>query len=422
VTGAASSFVSWPECPLKSLVDDRGITYGIVQPGQPQVDGVPILRVNNFRSGGLQLDDVMRVAPEVAARFKRSTLRGGEVLITLVGSTGQVAVASPELSGWNVARAVGVVPVRDRDLARWVAWCLQTPSARAFLDSRLNTTVQSTLNLRDLASLSIPMPPAAERAAIASVIGALEDKIDSNRRLAALLEDGAATMFRARFVDFVGVEEFEESEIGRVPRGWRVGSVYDVAEVTYGRPFSSNLFSATEGTPLVRIRDLPASEPSVLTSEIRPDARLVRRGDIVVGMDGEFRAYAWAGPDAWLNQRVCAFDPRDGVSRAFLLEGIKGPLAFFEATKGGTTVIHLGKRDIDTFVTVVPPPALMRAFAATADPMLRLAVELRWENRIVASVRNAILPKLISGQIRVSDTADLAEVIEPAAEGIAALS
>lgn len=194
----------WPRKRLGDLVDDRGITYGVVQPGSPVPDGVPIVRVNNFTPRGLALDDVLRIEPEISLRHERSQLRGGEVLITLVGSTGQVALASKKLAGWNVARAVGVVPVLPDVPARWVAWCLEAPEARRFLDARLNTTVQKTLNLRDLSAVLIPLPPTAEIQAIERVLGTLDDKIDSNRRLAALLQETAAALFRARFVDFVG--------------------------------------------------------------------------------------------------------------------------------------------------------------------------------------------------------------------------
>jgi len=126
----------WPRCPLGEVVDDRGITYGVVQPGQPRADGTPVLRVTNFSGGGLRVDEVMRIDPVVAARHKRSRLMGGEVLITLVGSTGLVAVAPAELAGWNVARAVGVIPVRSELSPQWVAWCLQTTEAQSYLAAR----------------------------------------------------------------------------------------------------------------------------------------------------------------------------------------------------------------------------------------------------------------------------------------------
>lgn len=338
------------------------------------------------------------------------------VLVAMYGATvGQLGILANE-AACNQACCALLVDEAEAD-HRFVFYALL--HNRWHLKQAASGAAQQNINARLIKNLRILLPPRDEQERIAWVLRALDDKIDSNLRLARLLEETVATLFRARFVDFLGIEEFEESEIGRIPRGWHVGSVYGLAEVTYGRPFKSSLFNDTEGTPLIRIRDLSSNEPSVLTPEVRSDSRLIRRGDIVVGMDGEFRAYAWAGPDSWLNQRVCAFDPRDGTPRAFLLEAIKRPLAFFEATKGGTTVIHLGKRDIDTFVTATPPPDVMREFGAEADPLLRLAVELRWESRSLSSIRDALLPKLISGQIRVPDIAARAEVNETATEALA---
>src|SRR5437016_2348366 len=96
---------------LGDLVDDRGISYGIVQPGSESDKGVPIVRVNNIRNGHVDTSDVLRVDRNIEEKFKRSRLLGGEVLLTLVGTLGEVAIAPDTLRGWNVARAVGVIPV-----------------------------------------------------------------------------------------------------------------------------------------------------------------------------------------------------------------------------------------------------------------------------------------------------------------------
>jgi type I restriction enzyme S subunit len=315
---------------------------------------------------------------------------------------------------WPLNTTLWVKDFRGND-PRYVYYLL-----RSIDFTRLNAgSGVPTLNRNHLKGIPVWVPSPAEQQRIAIVLAALDDRIASNNRVGRLLEEAVATVFRARFVDFVGVEEFKESEVGSIPKEWHIGSIYDVAKVTYGRPFKSSLFNVETGTPLIRIRDLPKGQPSVATPEVRTDARLVRRGDIVVGMDGEFRAYSWSGPDAWLNQRVCVFDPHDHISHAFVLEAIKRPLAFFEATKGGTTVIHLGKRDIDTVTIALPPTELMSEFATTADPLVQLAVELRWESRTLGAIRDTLLPKLISGEIRVPDTDDPDEVIGPAAEQLA---
>src|SRR5690606_8627377 len=86
-------------------VPSRSITYGIVQPGKLHEGGVPIVRVNNFRGHRLDLSDRLHVAPEVDANYRRSRPKPGDVLISLVGSIGQVAIAPPDIEGWNLARA-----------------------------------------------------------------------------------------------------------------------------------------------------------------------------------------------------------------------------------------------------------------------------------------------------------------------------
>ncbi|MCO1359621.1 restriction endonuclease subunit S [Burkholderia multivorans] len=134
--------------------------------------------------------------------------------------------------------------------------------------------------------------------------------------------------------------------MGEIPKGWRVGDVYDVAAVRYGAPFASKLFNAEgDGVPLVRIRDLKDEAPGVWTPEVHPKGYKLQPGDIVVGMDGEFRAYLWGGDEAWMNQRICVFHPKNGHSSAFVRCSIAAPLAHVEATETATTVIHLGKGD-----------------------------------------------------------------------------
>src|SRR5262245_13491306 len=92
----------WSYRVLGSLVDAaRGISYGIVQPGSHDLTGVPIVRVNNVKSGSIATDDVLRVTRGVEEKYARTRLRGGEVLLTLVGTLGECAVVPDSLSGWN---------------------------------------------------------------------------------------------------------------------------------------------------------------------------------------------------------------------------------------------------------------------------------------------------------------------------------
>src|SRR5208282_1894637 len=96
----------WAYRELGDLLQDSGLSYGIVQPGQEDPTGVPILRVKNIRHGRVIADDVLRVTKDVEAGFQRTRLRGGEVLLTLVGTVGEVAITPSFVKDWNVARAI----------------------------------------------------------------------------------------------------------------------------------------------------------------------------------------------------------------------------------------------------------------------------------------------------------------------------
>jgi len=411
----------WPLRELKELVDDRGITYGVVQPGKPRPKGTPIIRVSNVTRNGLQLDDVITIDPAIAAKYGRSRLVGGEVLITLVGSVGQVAVVPPQLAGWNVARAVGVVPLRPEVPERWVAWCLCSSEAQRYLEVRLNTTVQHTLNLRDLADLKIPMPPAATIAAITSVLGALDDKIENNYRIATRVEQIAATLFRAWFVDFVGAENLEATGIGQIPRGWRAGSLMDIARFVNGKAFTKH--ANGRGRPILRIRELnggvDAGTPC--TDVEAGDDHVAHRDDILFAWSGSLAVYRWSGPESLINQHIFKVIPEAWPSW-FVYQWIQEHMREFRAIARdkATTMGHIQRRHLSEAAVPIPGPDAIAQANDLLEPLDRQRAMLVAEAATLRELRDALLPRLVSGTIRVPDAADLDEVIEPASEVLTA--
>jgi type I restriction enzyme S subunit len=163
------------------------------------------------------------------------------------------------------------------------------------------------------------------------------------------------------------------------------------------------------GMPLIRIRDLATEAPDVFTTEAHPKGYQVGPGDIVVGMDGEFRAYVWGGPPGWLNQRVCVFSPKPPFCAAFVREAIVEPLRQVEATETATTVIHLGKGDIDRFRVISPCDGASRVFGRACQPLYDRIVSNRQQSRALAALRDTLLPKLLSGEIRVPEAEEAVE-------------
>lgn len=301
---------------------------------------------------------------------------------------------------------------------RWAYYALLTQDING-MDS--GTAIPST-SRDEFYALPASFPSMSEQHAIAHILGTLDDKIELNRRMNETLETMARALFKSWFVDFDPViakmdgrdpglpedladlfpDRLAHSEMGEIPEGWKVEPIYDFADVVYGAPFASKQFNTERlGVPLIRIRDLATHEPGVSTQQVHNKGHLIEPGDIVAGMDGEFRLHVWKGPKAWLNQRVCHFEPKPGVPTAFLVEALRAPLAFFERGKVGTTVIHLAKSDIDTFRILRPGDFLLRAFADIAQPLLDQTVVNALHSRTLAQTRSFLMPKLIAGEIRV---------------------
>ncbi|MBE6113951.1 MAG: hypothetical protein E7191_02625 [Erysipelotrichaceae bacterium] len=204
-------------------------------------------------------------------------------------------------------------------------------------------------------------------------------------------------LYKSWFVDY-------EPYNGTKPANWKKTDIYSISNIIYGAPFASKLFN-TEGLgkPIIRIRDLKEQAFVTYTTEEHPKGHLIQPGDIVVGMDGEFRPYLWGNEEAWLNQRVCIFENKRPNGKAFLLCTIKPLLNHIEQTQVATTVIHIGKKDYDAFEIFLPDEDSLNRFDEITTPMVEQIVNYRLENKRLSNLRDILLSKLMSGEINVSD-------------------
>ncbi len=338
----------------------------------------------------------------------------------MIGTVGDVCLVR-ELPNFAI-KNIGLFKTKGEENGKWLYYFLKSPFCNARIESHKRGTTQAYISLADLRRFPIKYPKDKGLArAITSLLSSLDEKIELNRRMNETLEAMVRAIFKDWFVDFGPTRAKAEGRARHLapelwglfpdafddqdkPIGWSNRSVYEFADVIYGAPFSSKQFNTEdEGVPLIRIRDLVSHEPGVSTVQVHKKGHMIEAGDIIVGMDGEFRLQIWKGPSAWLNQRVCHFEPKVGVPKAYLAEALKEPLAFFERGKVGTTVIHLGKSDIDTFNLICPGERLLEAFAKVAEPLVDATVSNAQQSRTLAKMRDLLLPRLMSGEIRLAD-------------------
>jgi type I restriction enzyme S subunit len=184
------------------LISPKSITVGVMYPGSHCDSGVPLIKVSDVKNGKISKKPDFSITDSVDQEYKRTKLSGDELLITLVGNPGDCVVVTDNMVGWNAARALAVVRLKDPELREWLKLILLSPASKHIIDSRLNTTVQRTLNLKDIKELPVPLPPIQIRNRICNVVKNLETKIELNRLTNQTLEQMAQALFKSWFVDF----------------------------------------------------------------------------------------------------------------------------------------------------------------------------------------------------------------------------
>ncbi|MBF0280981.1 MAG: restriction endonuclease subunit S [Zetaproteobacteria bacterium] len=403
-------FVTIPDgWSCKRLADctiDGNIPYGIVQPGQHVDDGVPVIRVNNVNNGQLELSDVLKVAPEIESKFKRTRLKGGEVLLTLVGTTGQSFVAPNQLKGWNVPRAIAVIRVNETVGADWVNLCLQSKNTKHFLDVRANTTVQKTLNLKDVRDIPIIIPPRDTKEEIESTVFAFSKKIELLRAQNKTLETLAQTIFKEWFVNFNFPNEqgkpyrdsggeMVDSELGEIPKGWRVGKLEEFASLSAGGDKPKN---ATDKKTITN--QIPIYSNGITNDGLYgyTDTPKVFEESVTVSARGTVGFVCLRdSPYVPIVRLISAVPKNKYLSSKYLFFWLKNKnISGFGTTQEQLTIPVFKKTEI-----IIPTSGLMDAFTEVVDSFYYKIRNNTSQIKELSNTRDSLLPKLMNGHIRV---------------------
>jgi type I restriction enzyme S subunit len=353
------------------------------------------------------------ITPKDLAGFSGRFISHGERDITEIGLNSCSAQMMPKHSVLFSSRApIGYVAIAENEVCTNQGFKSVVPNEKTdymflyylLLNNRQNIehmgsgTTFKEVSGETMRGIEVQVPESKEeQIRIASTLSALDDKIEENERINKNLLQQMESLYKAWFTDFIPFG-------GSRPSDWRKSDIYSIADIIYGAPFSSKLFNTDgKGIPIIRIRDLRDQAFVTYTTENHPKGHLIQPGDIVVGMDGEFRPYIWGNTEAWLNQRVCIFNNKRPKGKAFVLFTIKPLLYRIEQTQVATTVIHIGKKDYDAFELYLPDSNTLDQFDELTSPMIDQIVVNCLENKNLATLRDSLLPRLMSGELDVSD-------------------
>jgi len=307
--------------------------------------------------------------------------------------------------------------------------------------------------------LEIPLPPLSEQKAIAAVLGALDDKIELNRRMNATLEAMARALFQSWFIDFdpvranmdrnqpspqpsptgrgsendnlpsppgrrAGDEErfaldpdiaalfpdsFQDSELGHIPKGWKAIPLYETAQWVNGAAFKNEDFCAAgEGLPVIKIAELKdgiSSQTKWSKRDAGPD-KIIDTRDLVYSWSGSpdtsLEAFLWSGGRGLLNQHIFKVISATEAEKRFvyyLLQYLRPVLVETARNKQTTGLGHVTIADLKRLLVCMPKKAVLAAFDQNVAPIFDKAFSNTLESRTLATMRDALLPKLLSGDL-----------------------
>jgi type I restriction enzyme S subunit len=422
----------WREVLLDDVAED--VTVGHVGPMASEyvTDGIPFLRSLNVEPLRVNDSDLKFISPEFHSRLKKSSLRPGDVVIVRTGKPGACAVIPDSVPVANCSDLVIVRCGPELD-ARFLAYYVNSVAAH-HVGSHLVGAVQQHFNVGAARKIVIHLPTLDEQRAIAHILGTLDDKIELNRRMSETLESIARALFQSWFVDFDPVraksegrdtglpkhianlfpDGFEESELGEIPKGWRVESIGDLADIVGGSTPSTKEPSYWDGgihnwaTP----KDLSdLSVPVLLDTERRiSDAGLehissglLPVGTVLLSSRAPIGYLAIAEVPLAINQGFIAMRPKAGVSNLFLLLWAHVARELIVSRANGSTFLEISKSNFRPISLSSPPERLLNAFDTRVRPLYKRIVECERESRSLTALRDRLLPDLITGEFRVRD-------------------
>lgn len=435
---------------LSRIVDNRGKTCPTAE------TGTALIATNCISNEELYpvFEKVRWVDDETMKTWFRGHPEAGDILFVTKGSPGRCCLV-PDPVNFCIAQDMLALRADDSKVTqRFLFALLRSPTVQNAIENLHVGTLIPHFKKGDFDQLFLNIPKSKEiQEKIGDIYFTLSDKIELNRKMNATLEAMAQALFKSWFVDFDPVidnalaagnpipeelapraeirrkvqqeqpERFNRhsdlfpsaftytNELGYIPEGWNLDSIYSLIEVIYGAPFKSSQFTSEgQGMPLIRIRDLKTGKPQNWTEEDHPKKTLITTGDIVVGMDAEFRATIWPGQDAYLNQRLFFAKPKRPIANGFYIREILRPqLEFEENTQVGTTVAHLGKKEIDKFNSLIPSDAVLEQYTQKTTPLLSRFINNLKATEQLTKLRDTLLPKLISGELRIPEAEQLSE-------------
>lgn len=260
----------------------------------------------------------------------------------------------------------------------------------------------------ELANIKFLLPSIEEQEKILAILLDIDDKIAINRRICENLEAQAQALFKHWFIDFAPFKngKFVESELGMIPEGWRVGTLTEIAEYMNGLAMQKfPPLSADDAIPVLKIKELGQSQcdnnSDKCSKQIKPEY-IIKNGDVVFSWSGTLMVDIWCGGICGLNQHLFKVTS-DNYPKWFFFRWTKHHLSEFIriAKDKAVTMGHIKRGDLEKAFVVIPDRNTLDKMSEVMENIHNQIINTRLESSRLSALRDTLLPKLMSGEIKV---------------------
>ena len=382
--------------------------------------GFPIIDGANLK-GFKVTDNVTKFVTEEKARsLHRSIAKRDDVVVTISGNVGQIAYIplDSKYKEYLVSqRQFRATFDTSRVYVPYLVYYFHTLEGQHKILSFANQTGVPALAqpLKNFKNIDIALPPLSEQIRIAYILSSLDDKIEVNRRINDNLEQQAQALFKSWFVDFEPFKdgEFVESELGMIPKGWRVGTLEEIGDVIGGStPSKARPEYYTEnGIAWLTPKDLSVSNAKFTAKgefDITQEGynscstKLMPRGTVLFSSRAPIGYITIAKNEICTNQGFKSVVP-DYAGTAFIYCYLKAATPDIENKATGSTFKEASGSLMKSLQLVIAPKDIMDAFEECLKPIFDEQECVEQESRRLATLRDTLLPKLMSGELKVNE-------------------
>lgn len=356
------------------------------------------LRALNLRKGELDLSDIKRIDRSVSEGLTRSKLYENDILLTYTGNGYGDCAIIEENDKYHLAPNIcKIVPNRALVEPYFLYSYIRSNDFYKQMSSNMNGSGQPTIPMKTIRTLKVPVPQMEIQKKIANIIQAINLKLRTNRAINENLEQQAQTIFANEFLS-----------LESLPDGWKRGSLIDIADYLNGLAMQKYRPTADEvGIPVLKIKELRQGSCDATSELCSPNIKtnyIIHDGDVIFSWSGSLLVDFWCGGICGLNQHL--FKVTSNVyDKWFYYAWTKHHLERFIAVAAdkATTMGHIKRDELSKAEVLIPNETDYNRIGALLHPIYDLIIKTRIESKKLAETRDTLLPKLMSGEIDISE-------------------